>query len=68
MTTNDNELTPIEVHAAILGCFGFLLGITRAWSQIRKEPWYAFASFITSLVIGIIARKRYYEIDKERSK
>lgn len=52
------EVTSTEVHAAILGAVGLLLGVTRAWSQVRREPWYAFASFLATLGLGIAIRRR----------
>jgi uncharacterized membrane protein HdeD (DUF308 family) len=54
------RLTTTEVHAVVLGAVGFLAGVTSAWSQLRREPWYAFASFLVSLLAGIVARRRYY--------
>jgi len=57
-----NELTPTEIHsAALAGVAGFLAGVSRAWSQLRREPWYASASFLVCLLAGIAARRRYYD-------
>jgi len=57
-----NPISPTEVHsAALAGVAGFLAGVTRAWSQLRREPWYASASFLVCLLVGIAARRRYYD-------
>lgn len=55
------RLTATEVHALALGAVGFLVGVTRAWPQLRREPWYALASFLVTLPAGIAARRRYYD-------
>lgn len=53
------RLTATEVHAAVLaGVVGFLAGATRAWSQLRREPWYALGAFLAMLLAGIGVRQR----------
>lgn len=52
-------LTSTEVHSGVIGfVMFFYIGVSRAKSQLRREPWYFLGLSLVGLVAGVLVGDR----------